>query len=551
VTSASKPFPPPPPPPQIEKLVAAGLSIKGGGGGGRGGGGGAPAPKLCLGREALVAASRPENLCPPSRPTGFGVSVPAGQPPQDIARESPIQAAGGVGGAVRSSERQDAGRDAAGSDASGLYGTMPLAPEGKAEKEGRGEGWETLIQTSQRFRHPASQREQYMFEALRHLQTPISQDQNGIDAGREGGTRGHSGVGSKGADGHRGTVTGARSNSIGAQVQGALGRPSTRTFGYCPQREIVNSRVPHEQPALIQAQQTVIEQVNTSSTLVRRSNMAPRLPHSSSASVTARLPAVTFSSSSIEDDRGGESVQKTSVQKTLNDDKGRLLSSGGGKGGGDAEVPPARNVVPAREVGLGGGSGASMNVALASGLAETAPSNERRSQGSTLLPPRAPMLPPPPPLLFSLACKAPERGNGPTQGGKEKMQVYDMNATNVGHRCRPVSSGQITHSFGQGILRPQSALGQPMYVPKFVVSGDRETSRGIDKGGGVGGGRGHVHGAGAGDRAQMFFHSYGRPDTFARTPRNRSREQQQERERAIERVIERTGDGWVHGADQL
>ena len=153
------------------------------------------------------------------------------------------------------------------------------------------------------------------------------------------------------------------------------------------------------------------------------------------------------------------------------------------------------------------------------------------------------MLPPPPPLLFSLACKAPERGNGPTQGGKEKMQVYDMNATNVGHRCRPVSSGHMTHSLTQEIVWPQFALGRPICVPKLVLGrkeeSDKETNRavddrrGIDKDGGVGVGGGHANGAGERDRAQMFFHSYGRPDTFARTPRNRIREQQQERERAI------------------
>ena len=363
-------------------------------------------------------------------------------------------------------------------DALRLGASTPPPAEGKAKKEGKRVRLETLIQNSQsvtqRVGHPTSQREQYMFEALRHPQPPsIRQDQNGIDAGRERGTRGiggHSKVGSKGADGHGSAVVGARSNSTGAQVLSALGRPSTRIFGYSryyPQREIAKSPITHEQSAIIQAQHSVIEQgttttsnlveqgtnttsnlveqgTTTSSNLVLKSIMAPRLPHSSCASVAAtlaaRLPAFTSSSSSVADDRGA--------------------AAGGGSAGA-------------------GGSGAAMcytmSVSLSSALDATTSSNERGSEGATLLPPQAPMSPPPPPPLSSFACQTPKRGHGPTQVGRQKIQEEE-----IGHRC--------------------------------------EDSR-------------------RGDLAQMFFHSYGRPDTFARTPRNRSREQQQERERAIARLM--------------
>ena len=500
-----------------------------------------------LSAHALVAASCPGNVCPPSRPTGYGVHAPEGQ---DIAQKSPNQAAGGVAAAVRSSEGQDVGHDAAGSDALGLHGIMRLGLEGKAANEGKRVRLQTLIQTSQGFRHPTSQREQYchryMFEALRHSQTPsIRQDQNGIDVGRQRGTReegkgGNCEVGCKGANGHGGAVVGARSNSTCAQVLGALAHPSTRIFGYYPQREIVKSPVIHEQPAtsFIHTQQSVIEHITTaSSNQVLKSNMASRLPHSSSASVAARLPACTSSSSSIEDDRGGGGGG--SVQKTLNNGREGIFVSSGGVD----HVVPARDVVPAREVGLGGGSGATMSVALSSAFAATTSSNERTSEGARLLPPQASMSPPPPPPLSSLACQTPERGHGPTQMGKEKIQVFDVDATNVVDRCRPVSSGHMTHSLTQEIVWPQSALGRPICVPTLVLGrkeeSDKETNRavddrrGIDKDGGVGVGGGHANGAGGRDRAQMFFHSYGRPDTFARTPRNRIREQQQERERAI------------------
>jgi hypothetical protein len=232
------------------------------------------------------------------------------------------------------------------------------------------------------------------------------------------------------------------------------------------------------------------------------------------------------------------------VQKTLNDGRGgRFLGSRGGD-----------HVVPAREVGLGGGSGATMSVALSSAFAATTSSNERTSECARLLPPQASMSPPLPPPLSSLACQTPERGYGPTQVGKEEIQVFDVDATNVVDRCRPVSSGHMTHSLTKEIVWPQSALGRPTQSAcrtKLVLGGkeesDKETKRAVDdrrgigKDGEVGGGGGHVNGGGR-DRAQMSFHSYGRPDTFARTPRDRIREQQQERERA-------TG-GWMAQGQQ-